>query len=43
MQNQPQSISSQGSQDELNLMLHPPEAFAAPPESLTEQLFIERS
>lgn len=35
MQNQPQQIPSHVSPDELNQMLHPPESFAAPPESLS--------
>ncbi|MFJ8246555.1 DUF2935 domain-containing protein [Peribacillus asahii] len=42
MQNQPQ-IPGHVSADEFNRMLLPPESFAAKPESLTEQLFIERS
>ncbi|MFJ8258641.1 DUF2935 domain-containing protein [Peribacillus asahii] len=42
MQNQPQ-IPGHVSADEFNRMLLPPESFAAQPESLTEQLFIERS
>jgi hypothetical protein len=42
MQNQPQ-IPGHVSSDEYNQMLLPPESFAAQPESLTEQLFIERS
>jgi len=42
MQNQPQ-IPGHVSTDEFNRMLLPPESFAAKPESLTEQHFIERS
>ena len=42
MQNQPQ-IPGHVSADEFNRMLLPPESFAPKPESLTEQLFIERS
>lgn len=43
MQNQPQGISSQVNPNELNQMLQPPESFAAQPEALAEQQFIERS
>lgn len=42
MQNQPQ-LPGHVSMDQFNQMLVPPESFAAKPESLTEQLFIERS
>jgi hypothetical protein len=42
MQNQPQ-IPGHVSMDQFNQMLISPESFAAKPESLTEQLFIERS
>lgn len=42
MQNQPQ-IPGHVSIDQYNQMLIPPESFAAKPESLTEQLFVERS
>ena len=43
MQNQPQQIPSNVNSNEFNQMLVSPESFAARPESLTEQLFIERS
>ena len=43
MQNYPQQIPGHISSEEFNQMLLPPETFAAQPESLTEQLFIERS
>ena len=43
MQNQPQQIPSHVNSNEFNQMLLSPESFAARPESLTEQLFIERS
>lgn len=43
MQNQPQGISSQVNPNGLNQMLQPPESFAAQPEALAEQQFIERS
>ncbi|WP_078410993.1 DUF2935 domain-containing protein [Priestia abyssalis] len=42
MQNQPQ-LPGHVSVDQFNQMLVSPESFAAKPESLTEQLFIERS
>ncbi|MGP7816612.1 DUF2935 domain-containing protein [Niallia sp. 01092] len=42
MQNHPQ-IPGHVSTDQYNKMLLPPESFAAKPESLTEQLFVERS
>ncbi|MFX3625125.1 MAG: DUF2935 domain-containing protein [Ectobacillus sp.] len=42
MQNQPQ-LPGHVSVDQFNQMLFSPESFAAKPESLTEQLFIERS
>lgn len=42
MQNQPQ-VPGHVTTDQFNQMLLPPESFAAKPESLTEQLFIERS
>lgn len=42
MQNQ-QPIPGHVTSDQYNQMLLPPESFAAQPESLTEQLFIERS
>jgi hypothetical protein len=42
LQNQPQ-IPGHISQEQFNQMLLPPESFAAKAESLTEQLFIERS
>lgn len=42
MQNQPQ-LPGHVSKDQFNQMLVSPESFAAKPESLTEQLFIERS
>lgn len=42
MQNQPQ-LPGHVSMDQFNQMLVAPESFAAKPESLTEQLFIERS
>lgn len=42
MQNQPQ-VPGHVTTGQFNQMLLPPESFAAQPESLTEQLFIERS
>ena len=42
MQNQP-PIPGHVSRDQFSQMLVPPESFAAKPESLTEQLFVERS
>lgn len=42
MLNQP-NLPGHISVDQFNQMLAPPELFAAKPESLTEQLFIERS
>jgi hypothetical protein len=42
MQNQYQ-IPGHVTTEQFNQMLLPPESFAAKPESLTEQLFIERS
>jgi hypothetical protein len=42
MQNQ-HSIPGHVTTEQFNQMLVPPESFAAKPESLSEQLFIERS